>query len=106
VVTLRTASSVRKADRAAAAAAAQAAQGVAAPAQPQGLFRHVLDAQLALAPAAVPRGVAQGMGPAASYLLLAICIRWAARRCDLLPLQPGGHAACPPLSRDAERSTG
>jgi hypothetical protein len=27
-------------------------------------------------PVEVPRGVAQGMGPTASYLLLAICIRW------------------------------
>lgn len=27
-------------------------------------------------PAEAPRGMAQGMGPAASYLLLAICIRW------------------------------
>jgi hypothetical protein len=48
--------------------------GVASP--QQGLFRHIMDVQLALAPAAVPRGMSQGMGPAASYLLLAICIRW------------------------------
>ena len=102
----------------------------ATPLGQQGLFRHIMDAQLALAPAGgwvrvllgggtactacclgvesaggellppfshiacppalpcpalpltaeVPRGVAQGMGPSASYLLLAICIRWVGGR--------------------------
>ena len=46
-----------------------------------GLFRHVLDVQLSLAPAADAelRGsaAAQGMASAASYFLLAICIRCA-----------------------------
>jgi len=34
-----------------------------------------MDCQLALAAPEQPRGVSQAMGPAASYLLLAICIR-------------------------------
>jgi hypothetical protein len=34
-----------------------------------------MDYQLALAAPEQPRGVSQAMGPAASYLLLAICIR-------------------------------
>ncbi|KAL4856977.1 E3 ubiquitin-protein ligase UPL1 [Chlorella vulgaris] len=69
VVSLR--SSMKKADKDRSAA-------VASP--QQGLFRHIMDVQLALAPAAVPRGMSQGMGPAASYLLLAICIRSAEGR--------------------------
>ncbi|KAI3425184.1 hypothetical protein D9Q98_008953 [Chlorella vulgaris] len=69
VVSLR--SSMKKADK-------DRSAGVASP--QQGLFRHIMDVQLALAPAAVPRGMSQGMGPAASYLLLAICIRSAEGR--------------------------